>query len=453
MIRYVLPLILLTFIGCNSKQKENYTYFGGKIINPKSKFVVLTNHNNFADTIPLKDDHSFLGKYKDIKEGLYYFKHGPEHQYVYIQPQDSILLRLNTWGVFDESLVFSGSNAQRNNALIEVFLENEEDLKKFYQFKGLNSKDYKKAFDSIISLKKDKLASYIDQNEDESERFLSLLEIALTYQAYTKLEQYAINNATHHKKDSLNNNYFNYKENINTSLDSLMFFYPYNEYVITSLYNDVHQKGIKHNTEAFVIELLNNIGSKIKDEKVKNRLLFNSTIKHFFTETCHRSNKKVLYTFFKLSSDIDNKKEIQRLINDTKHVTKGDKLPSFNLVDATGEMIEASNLVKGKKTVLYFRNHKSTSDEWVASRIKYLQKKNPNINFLIVNSCKKSKNCFTKNIDIKGQLRLADDSKAKEFLTSKFSRLILVDENGIVKNGYSSLSSDKLNQQLADLQK
>lgn len=452
MIKYILPLILLTFIGCGSEQKKESTFFGGKIINPKDDFIILTNYSDFTDTIPLKTNHTFSAKYKNLKKGLYYFKHGSEHQYVYIEPQDSILLRLNTWGVFDESLVFSGTHAHRNNMLIETFLENESDLKQFYKLNKLSSKEFKNAYDSILELKKEKLEHYKTTQKEESEDFLNLLEIALNYQAYTKMEQYAIRNKVKNTENTLGANYFNYKKDINTSLDSLMFFYPYNDYVLTSLYNDVHQKNIQHDTEEFLIELLNNIGYKIKDEKVRNRLLYNSTLKHFFTETCKRSNKKALYTFFKLSTDIEGKKEIQRLINDTKQITKGSKLPSFDLMYATGEMVNAKKLIKGKNTVLYFRNHKSSSDNWVASRIKYLQKKHPKVNFVIINSCSTS-NCFTKKIDIKNQLRLAKGSKANEFLTSKFSRLILVDDNGVVKNGYSSLSSDKLPQQLADLEK
>ena len=453
MTKYILPLLLLILIGCNSssKKEESNTYFGGKIINPKGKFVYITDHDTFVDTIPLKTDNTFLGSYKNFKEGLYYFKHGPEYQYVYIEPKDSILIRLNTWS-FDESLVFSGDNAEKNNALIEIFLENEIDEKFFYKNINKGANTFKAKIDSILEIKKNYYEKYTNQYPETSERFLSLLNIALTNQSYLYLEKSAIDNSLKNTPEKLNNNYYDYRKNVNRSLDSIMFYYPYNQFVINSFYNDVYKKGTHKSAEGFTLELLNSINNNFKNEEVRNRLLFNTTVKHFFSETCNYNSQKALYTFFKLSSSIEDKKEIQRLINDTKQVKKGEKLPDFNLIAPTGEILDISKLSKNKKTVIYFKNHNFSSDEFVSGRINYLTKNNPNLNFIIVNSCDDS-TCYTKNVDIKNQLRLTQNSKAKEFLTSKFSRMIIVDEKGVVKNGYTSLTSEKLNDQIADLQK
>ena len=128
MIKYLIPLLLVTLIGCKNSDNQKPTYFGGKIINPKSDFVILSDNYEFKDTIPLNKNNTFLGNYTNIKEGLYIFYHGNEHQYVFLQPSDSTLIRLNTWD-FDESLVFSGSNAEKNNLLIEAFLQYEQDEK------------------------------------------------------------------------------------------------------------------------------------------------------------------------------------------------------------------------------------------------------------------------------------------------------------------------------------
>lgn len=451
MTRYILPLLLLILVGCNGTKEEKLTSFGGKIINPKSKFVLLTDHDKFTDTIPLKADNTFNGRYKDFKEGLYYFKHGLEYQYVYIQPKDSILIRLNTWD-FDESLVFSGDNAEKNNALIEIFLENEIEKKYLHKTFELGSNALKQKTDSILKIKEGYYDKYVSRFPETSGRFLSLLKISLTHQPYIFLEKSAINNCLKKTPEKLVDNYYDYRKNVNRSLDSIMFYYPYNQFVIHSLYNDVYKKGISKNSENITLELLNNINAGIKDEQVRNRLLFSTTVKHFFSESCNYNSQKTLYTFFKFSTSIEDKKEIQRLINDTKKIKKGDQLPSFELIAPTGEVLDANKLVKGKKTVIYFKNHKFSSDEYVSSRINHLVKNNPNVNFLIVNTCKDS-SCFTKDIDIKNQVRLAKNSKAKEFLSSKFSRMILVDEKGVIKTGYTSLSSEKLNDQIASLEK
>jgi hypothetical protein len=117
-----LPMLLLVVLNsCDSDKKETMTYFGGKIINPKSNNVVLYSMDKVIDTFYLDKENKFLGKLKNANEGLYYFFHGDENQYIYLEPKDSLMLRLNTWD-FDESLVFAGEGAERNNVLIDCFI-------------------------------------------------------------------------------------------------------------------------------------------------------------------------------------------------------------------------------------------------------------------------------------------------------------------------------------------
>ncbi|WP_435262760.1 hypothetical protein [Tenacibaculum sp. nBUS_03] len=78
MTKYFIPfLILIAVIGCNTPNKTKHTYFGGKIINPKSCYVILSDNKNFRDTIKLSKDNTFMSKYENFQEGLYIFDHGP----------------------------------------------------------------------------------------------------------------------------------------------------------------------------------------------------------------------------------------------------------------------------------------------------------------------------------------------------------------------------------------
>jgi hypothetical protein len=129
-------LLLLFAIGCATKNENSKTFFGGKIINPKTKFVVLYSNDKIIDTLLLNDRNKFLATYDNLDEGLYYIEHGNENQYVYLEPNDSLMLRLNTWD-FDESLVFAGKGAERNNILIDIFLEGENEINLFYQLNSL----------------------------------------------------------------------------------------------------------------------------------------------------------------------------------------------------------------------------------------------------------------------------------------------------------------------------
>jgi hypothetical protein len=450
MTKYLVPLLLVLFIGCNETKTPKSTYFGGRIINPKCSYVTLSDNYSFNDTIYLKKDNSFSGSYKKFKKGLYVFGHGPEHQYVYLEPKDSILFRLNTWG-FDESLVFSGKNAERNNVLIESFLQAEQDEKNFSKFQNLTQQDFLKKIDSVKNIKQNILNSYINSTDNVSSDFVEIFNIALLYPIYTNLEQYAIHNFTKEQPEKLVDSYFDYRADINTKKDSLIFFGPYYRFMIDKLYNDVYLNE-NNKSDNFTVDLLKNIDENISSEEIKNKLLYNTVIRHFFKEPNNKDNHQAFFNFFKLNSNIEQKKNIQRLINDLKLLNNGDYLPSFELIDTTGETKDISKIIGGKNAVILFKDYKYASDEWIASRTNYLIKKNPDVSFVVVNLCSTSKR-YTKKIAIKHQYTLPYKSNVCGFSSSSFPRMVLVDKNGVIKNGYTSLSSKNINSQISDLQK
>ena len=106
--------LLITFtclLSCQNKDKNSeVTILGGQIINPKMDYVLLSHHDNKIDTIALNTNGSFNFQCENLQTNLYIIKHG-ELQYIFIEPGDSIMFRLNTVG-FDESLAFSGKGAE-----------------------------------------------------------------------------------------------------------------------------------------------------------------------------------------------------------------------------------------------------------------------------------------------------------------------------------------------------
>ena len=152
--RYLFTLIIVLFmVSCSSSPEKTTTYFGGKIINPKTNYVLLFKNEVVVDSLLLDKNNTFLGEYSDFKEGVYYFEHGREHQYAYIQPNDSISIRLNTWD-FDETLVFSGIGAEKNNTLISAYLGMEKDEKKFYSLYQLSPIKFKQKTTELLAEKK-----------------------------------------------------------------------------------------------------------------------------------------------------------------------------------------------------------------------------------------------------------------------------------------------------------
>ena len=457
-LKYFFLLIALVFIGsCTTKEKETTTYFGGKIINPKSDFVLLFKQDKFIDSLFLDKNDKFIGEYKDFKEGLFTFKHGPEHQYVYIEPQDSILIRLNTWD-FDETLVFSGTGADKNNILIDWFLESEKENKNhsIYKYYSLEPILFKFKMDSLLNLRNKKITLFKSKNNDLPSNYLNVLEVMVNYPIYKRFEQYPLRHKHLNKKSDFPitpKDFYKYRENISLNNDSLIYLGTYSSYVVSRLYNNVYSKGIPRNNKEFTVNLLNVIDKNISQEKIKNIFLYEMLVNDFLEKSTCSLDKETFYTYFKLSSDIEDKKQVQRVINDVKSLHGGKMLPKFNVLNYNNAKLPISKVVKNKNCVLYFWNPKYNSSEYIASRVKYLTKKFPKLSFIGIRINSYKKNKPIKGIDIKNQYYIDSKSKANSFLSSKLPRTLLVNNKGKILNGFASINSSKIYKQLKYLQK
>ena len=106
-------LLIIFFVGCNN---QNKTFISGKIIKPTNNEIQVLKDEKIIKKIKISNDGTFLGSIENINSGLYNFIHLPEFQYLIINKGDSLVLRLNSLD-FDESLVFSGKGASKNNYL------------------------------------------------------------------------------------------------------------------------------------------------------------------------------------------------------------------------------------------------------------------------------------------------------------------------------------------------
>ncbi len=450
-------IALFTFVvlvGCAGNPEKDITYFGGKIINPKTNYVVLFDNEVVLDTFYLNKSNSFLGEINSMDEGLYYFKHGNEHQYIYLEPQDSILIRLNTWD-FDESLVFSGKGAERNNLLIDIFLESENDDKLFYKFYNLDPEDFRKKVDSLEELRLATYQDFIQNNPEESEAFNNILKIALTYPLYAKVESYPIAHTAiseHKDHESLNRSFYTHRDIVNVENDSIMYFYAYRDFILSHLYNKVSTAGHHSESDEFTVSLLRTIANEMKSEETRNAFLRQTVISHFLRKSSCNVNNEAFDTYLQLSTNERDKAQVQKLWNDSKGIHKGKKIKNFRITDYNKTDRSIKSIIKGKNAVVYFWNPEYTSHEFIARRISFLSKKHPNVEFIGVlidgDGTKR-----IKQLDIKSQYYLGPKSKANTFLTSKMPRTVLIDKKGMVTNGYASLNSRNIYDQIAELAK
>ncbi|NVK51552.1 MAG: hypothetical protein HWD85_01365 [Flavobacteriaceae bacterium] len=453
-LRPLFLLLTIVFFGsCTTSEKNQYTYFGGKIIHPKSEHVILFKNDIPVDTLLLDKEDKFMGKYKEFNEGFYYFKHGPEFQYLYIKPKDSILIRLNTWD-FDESLVFSGTGAEKNNILIDCFLEQEKENSNytFYSFYKLPPNKFKSKMDSVLVLRQRKIDAFKNSNEKLPKEYLTILEIVSKYPIYSRLENYLLMNSKSKNTITLPSNFYNYRKQVNIDNDSLMYLRTYGKYVVNRLHNEVYTQGYSSNSKKFTPSLLNTIDNHIKKEKLKNALLREMLMNDFLMNSSCSVNKEAFQTYFRLSTSIKDKKSIQRILNDIKSIHGGKELTNFNVTNYNNSTKSIQEIIAKKNSVLYVWTPKYTSKEYLTSRIKFLSHKFPKLHFVSIQITATKNNQPLKEIDIKNQFYINSENKYKNLFSSKLPRIILVNKKGMVVNGFAVINGQKINKQLAYLQ-
>ena len=112
---------LLLFSACEQGNQKGDAFFGGEILNPKTSNVYIYRDGEPVDTLELSEDNKFELEFHNIKTGMYSFMHGNEYQLAIVAPGDSIVMRVNTID-FDQSLVYMGEGAKKNNFLVQLFL-------------------------------------------------------------------------------------------------------------------------------------------------------------------------------------------------------------------------------------------------------------------------------------------------------------------------------------------
>ncbi|MFA5298155.1 MAG: hypothetical protein WC389_08115, partial [Lutibacter sp.] len=186
---FIYVLLVFSAIGCKNMKGNGATYFGGQIINPKTNYVLFLKDEKVIDTLLLDENNRFLINFPSLKEGLYTFMHGTEFQYIYLEPSDSVLVRLNTWD-FDHSLVFNGKGSAKNEFLLNSFLQNEKEERMMYYHFDLNEKDFQTKIDS---LSKERVAVYKEFIANEgavSKGFEKFINVAIQFPLYQLKEIY-----------------------------------------------------------------------------------------------------------------------------------------------------------------------------------------------------------------------------------------------------------------------
>lgn len=457
----ILTLTIATlFSSCNTKVTHCAdAYFGGEIINPKEDHVIIYKDEIVIDTIPLDKSNRFYYSFKKLTPGLYSFKHD-EFQYVYIEPKDSIFLRLNTIE-FDETLTFTGKGALKNNYLINNFLKNEESKE------NLHESIYNESpvvFNKQIKKEQSRRLKHLERYGNKynfSTSFQDIAKANIDYHYYAIQEQYPIYNRTY--KDSIDiQKYYSFRNNTNLNREELISFYPYYNYLYAYTdnvsKNKSKGKNISSPDERNLNYSLNNI--EVIDSLVKNNELKNMVLKRAALNYLTKSGSKVkasnfLNTYKKYNTNQESNKELEKVVQTIERLEKGKIIPEFNIINLNNETISIQKTIT-KPTVIYF---------WTTrypSHLKGVRKKvsqfAPESDYDFIGlSIDQDRNIW-KGVAEKlnsDDVYIFEDHKdaIDNLLIHQIHKIFVVDKNGKILNSELNIFDPKFNDKINQLQK
>lgn len=434
------------FCSCKKefKAESSTVYFGGEIINPNSKFVLLCKENEVIDTLFLDKKNRFFKKYDSFLSGMYTFKHDPEYQQIFFEKNDSLMIRLNT-KEFDNSLTFCGRGDEKNNFLMELFLKNQEDKNQSFDIYDKNFKTFTTSIEKNYNASKS-FYSRRKSDIDWSESFDLYAKSMLEMHYFTKKEMYPF---VHERRTNekvckyLPKDYYCFRKGIDFNNEKLTNFPPFVRYLTAMLNNvtckDNNEKSIENN-----IKKLKVADSLFTNSKIKNAVLNNIAFAYLLEDQNMTNNKAFLKQYFKLSNDKEKQKEIKKIEISIQNLLPNKNLPEIELIDLKNNKVNLKTLFDKKTVISFWTSEASSHMELVHKIENELQIKHPNWKFIAVNiddSEQKWKEILQKN-NFKNttELHATNFEEIKEkWVITKIHRVMLIDVAGKIKNGFVNL--------------
>ncbi|WP_397362389.1 hypothetical protein [Olleya sp. R77988] len=398
---YLKPLFYIIFcssliFSCNENKslvKENTAFFGGEIINPSSKFIIIYKSSNIIDTVYLDASNRFKYIFKNFEAGLYNFYDGKESQSFLIQPKDSIMIRVNTLE-FDESLVFNGIGEKENNYLIDLFLETEKQEQEALKISQLDPKSFEEKLSNIRNKKLGKLNLFSKKNTT-STLFNTFAKANINYNYYYSKEAYPFINyskSEHEIFKSLPADFFDFRNEIDYNNTTLKDYRPYVSFLRFHFNNIALQEHFKHSKDSnynnksldYNLDKLTLIDQKVTDTFIKNRLLNYNMVK-FINASCNVDDfDTLLKSFTEKSTNTKQKNKVIKIVNSYKRLKPGQVIPKILVVDKNEKVRHLKHIIK-KPSIIYFwdakdRYHLKVSHE----RAKDIQNKYPELDVIAI---------------------------------------------------------------------
>ncbi|MEP2935117.1 MAG: thioredoxin-like domain-containing protein [Gilvibacter sp.] len=461
-IKLLIPLIAIVLGSCaDLKVKEELTYFGGEIINPKLPYVLLSKNSKVIDTIALDDNNFFMYQIKDLESGLYSFRHR-EYQLLYIEPGDSIMLRVNTFE-FDESLAFTGKGSVKNNFLINMFLHNERENNKMPSFYQLNPEEFEKALDSMSDARSE-IFAHFSKKMNPSEGFIEVAQAGIDYDYYSKKELYPF---AHYGSNHLQNmenlpaDFYDFRKDIDYGNNNLATYYPYYQYLKMHLDNltySTYMKRAKFNRKSHLhtTTKIHLIDSLITHQELKNNLIYLAAHRFILHAKDTKNNEEMLGIFASKNNNEKQLTSLKKLISYCDNMMPGKPLPNQMVVTSENTIKDLQSMIK-RPTILFFWSTQSSSHyKRIHNRAAELKAKFPEYDFIGISVDENHENWLNaiaaKGYNPEKEFRFNDVRKAEEQLVlNSANKAIITDKHGNIVLNNTNLYLSNFESQLVGL--
>ncbi|WP_396601270.1 TlpA family protein disulfide reductase [Algibacter sp. R77976] len=467
---FTITCILLTLLSCKKDKKDtialDYAYIGGEIINPNTKYIVLSKDETVIDTVDLDGRNRFIYKIDKLNDGLYTFRHGGEYQLILLEQEDSLLLRLNTLD-FDESLVYSGNGGKKNNYFINEFIKNEGEEKYIVELCQLDGETFQKRVDSIKASKEKALENFANKYEP-SQLFLRIAKANIDYSYYSSKEAYPF---MHYGKNkaavlkSLPDNFYDYRKDINYNDSFLIHNFNYNKFLRSNFNNLTLETHDKHETNAcydrkslcYNLDRLKLIDSLILNPTIKDDLLYHFTMGYLSRNKNIADNSKLLKSYLEKSKSEKGKKMMSRYTINSNVLKEGSRIPNIKIINYKNNVLSLASQINSP-TVLSFWSHKYRKHfKETHFKLKELKIKYPEVTFITINMDDSDLSKSKKFLESNGfysaeEFKFKNPEESLDILAIyPMTKTILVDKNKKIVNSNTNLFSVHFEEQLLGL--
>jgi len=442
---------LVTLCSCKNKDSDPTdmsAYFGGKIIQPRSNYVLFCKDNHVLDTLYINENNEFGKKFDLLNPGMYIIKYGNNYKYVYFDKNDSLYLRINTQD-FENLSSYYGKGSEKNNFLLELFAYTRED---YNNTEHIYSKPYKYFKRSVDSLKDLRTAMYLRRKTEIgwSKGFDLYAKAIIDFSTYCRLEGYSFirNRYEALENDTLPSDYFNFRKNIDINKEHFSEFKPFTQYIALFLSSITHQKNISDPLQKGLLRI-QIVDSLISNEKIKNKILNDIAYSYLLEDQNIDNNNIFLKKYVSMSKDSVHIKEIKSLLKNINSFKKESPLKDLNFRDRNMNVIQLKDTIK-QPTLIYFWTKNSLAHFKNANhRIEEIHKKHPQLAFICINIDNDQRvltlldRMQTNSHTI--YLQSEDFEKLREkWILLKLNRAIYINSNGTINDGFVNIFDKNL---------